>query len=57
MKSLLEKLPSFGAIVAAADCPICFLALATVGSVFGLGANAAFENQLIIERWSRLSEQ
>ena len=48
MKAQLEKLPSFGAIVAAAGCPICFPALAAVGSVFGLGAIAAYESQLII---------
>ena len=48
MKSQLEKLPSFGAIVAAAGCPICFPALAAIGSVFGLGALAAYENELII---------
>ena len=37
-----------GAIVAAAGCPICFPALAAVGSVFGLGALAAYESQFLI---------
>jgi mercuric ion transport protein len=48
MKQLLEKAPSVGAIVAAAGCPVCFPALAAVGSVFGLGALAAYESQFIL---------
>ncbi|NIP23548.1 MAG: hypothetical protein GWN81_16640 [Phycisphaerae bacterium] len=48
MKTYLEKIPSLGAIIAAAGCPICFPALAAVGSVLGLGALAAYENQLLI---------
>ncbi|WP_424945754.1 MerC family mercury resistance protein [Candidatus Spongiihabitans sp.] len=48
MKNYWEKVPSLGAIVAAAGCPICFPALAAVGSVFGLGALAAYENQFIL---------
>ncbi len=48
MKHYWEKVPSFGAIVAAAGCPICFPALAAVGSVFGLSALAAYENQFIL---------
>ena len=48
MKSYIEKIPSIGAIIAAAGCPICFTALAAVGSVFGLGALAAFESQFLI---------
>lgn len=47
-KTYLEKVPSIGAIVAAAGCPICFPALAAVGSVFGLGALAAYESQFLI---------
>ena len=47
-KALLDKLPSVGAIVVAAGCPICFPALAGVGSIFGLGALAAYEGQFII---------
>ena len=48
MKSYIEKIPSIGAIIAAAGCPICFPALAAVGSVFGLGALAAYESQFLI---------
>jgi mercuric ion transport protein len=47
-KSYLEKVPSIGAIIAAAGCPICFPALAAIGSMFGLGALAAYENQFLI---------
>jgi mercuric ion transport protein len=48
MKQLLEKIPSVGAIVAAAGCPVCFPVLAGVGSAFGLGALAAYESQFIL---------
>jgi mercuric ion transport protein len=48
MKENLDKLPAFGAVIAAAGCPVCFPALAAVGSVFGIGALAAYESQLII---------
>jgi len=43
MKNKLEKFGSFGAIVAAAACPICFPKLALIGALFGLGALAPFE--------------
>ena len=43
MKNKLEKFGSFGAIVAAAACPICFPKLALLGALFGLGALAPFE--------------
>lgn len=39
----LEKLGSFGAVLAAAACPICFPKLAMLGTVFGLGILAPFE--------------
>ena len=48
MKKLLEIAPSIGAVIAAAGCPICFPALAAVGSLFGLGAFAAYESQFIV---------
>ncbi len=48
VKQVLEKLPSVGAIIAAAGCPVCFPGLAAFGSVFGLGALAAYESQFII---------
>ena len=43
MKNTLEKFGSFGAIIAAAACPICFPKLAFLGTVFGLGVLAPFE--------------
>ena len=43
MKNTLEKFGSFGAIIAAAACPICFPKLALLGTVFGLGVLAPFE--------------
>jgi len=48
MKPYIEKIPSIGAIIAAAGCPICFPALAAIGSVFGLGSLAAYESQFLI---------
>jgi hypothetical protein len=48
MKSYLDKLGSFGAVIAAAACPICFPKLALLGAFFGLGGLAAYESQLII---------
>lgn len=45
---LTDKLGSFGAIVAAAACPICFPKLALIGAFFGLGAFSAYEYQLLI---------
>jgi mercuric ion transport protein len=43
MKNPLEKFGSFGAIVAAAACPICFPKLALLGALFGFGVLAPFE--------------
>ena len=43
MQSKLEKLGSFGGIVAAAACPICFPKLALIGALFGFGALAKYE--------------
>ena len=43
MQNKLEKFSSFGAIVAAAACPICLPKLALLGALFGLGALAAYE--------------
>jgi hypothetical protein len=39
----LENYGSFGAIVAAAACPICFPKLALIGAYIGLGALARYE--------------
>ena len=46
MQNKLEKFGSFGAIVAAAACPICFPKLALFGALFGLGALTQFETAL-----------
>lgn len=43
MKNKLEKLGSFGTIVAAAACPVCFPKLALLGALFGLGALKKYE--------------
>lgn len=43
MKVKMEKFGSFGAIVAAAACPICFPKLALIGAVFGFGFLAKYE--------------
>jgi len=43
MRNKLEKFGSFGAIIAAAACPICFPKLALLGALFGLGALAKYE--------------
>ena len=43
MRSKLEKIGSFGAIVAAAACPICFPKLALIGALFGFGVLAKYE--------------
>ena len=43
MQNKLEKFGSFGAIFAAAACPICFPKLALLGALFGLGALAPYE--------------
>lgn len=43
MRIKLENYGSFGAIVAAAACPICFPKLALIGAYLGLGALAKYE--------------
>ena len=43
MRIKLENYGSFGAIVAAAACPICFPKLALIGAFLGLGALAKYE--------------
>ena len=48
MKLHLEKIGSFGALIAAAACPLCFPKLALIGAIFGLGALGAYESQLFI---------
>ena len=47
MKKLaLDKLGSFGAVVAAAACPVCFPKLALFGAIFGFGALQQYETLL-----------
>jgi hypothetical protein len=48
VKTPLDKLGSFGALIAAAACPICFPKLALVGAFIGLGGLAAYEAQFFI---------
>ena len=48
MKHYIEKIGSFGAIIAAAACPICFPKLALVGAAFGFGAFGLYEAQFFI---------
>ncbi len=43
MRNKLEQFGSFGAIVAAAACPICFPKLALIGALVGLGTLAKYE--------------
>ena len=43
MRRKLENFGSFGAIVAAAACPICFPKLALIGALFGFGVLAKYE--------------
>jgi mercuric ion transport protein len=43
MRSKLEKVGSYGAIVAAAACPLCFPKLALIGALFGFGVLAKYE--------------
>lgn len=43
MRFKLENYGSFGAIAAAAACPICFPKLALIGAFLGLGALAKYE--------------
>ncbi len=48
MKTHLEKIGSFGGLIAAAACPVCFPKLALIGALFGLGALGAYESQLFV---------
>jgi mercuric ion transport protein len=43
MRRKLEKVGSYGAIVAAAACPLCFPKLALIGALFGFGVLAKYE--------------
>ena len=43
MQNILEKFGSFGAIIAAMACPICFPKLALVGALIGMGTLAPYE--------------
>lgn len=43
MRNKLEQFGSFGAIVAAAACPICFPKLALIGALVGLGTLVKYE--------------
>jgi len=43
MKNIFERFGSFGAVIAAAACPVCFPKLALFGALFGLGALAPYE--------------
>ena len=42
-----EKFGSFGAVVAAAACPICFPKFALIGAALGLGVFAPFETYAV----------
>lgn len=48
MKNKLERFGSYGAIVAAAACPICFPKLALLGAIFGFGIFAEYETAFFI---------
>jgi len=43
MKNKLGRFGSFGSILAAAACPVCFPKLALLGALFGFGALAEYE--------------
>ena len=43
MQNKLEQFGSFGAIIAAMACPICFPKLALLGALVGMGALAPYE--------------
>ncbi len=45
--SVIERIGSVGAVIAAAACPACFPMLAIVGSALGLGVLRAFEGPVI----------
>lgn len=48
MRNTLEKTGSFGSIVAAAACPVCFPKLALLGAIFGMGTLAKYETAFFI---------
>ena len=43
MKDKLGRFGSFGSLLAAAACPVCFPKLALLGALFGFGALAKYE--------------
>lgn len=43
-----EIFAPFGSVLAAAGCPACFPALAGLASLFGIGALASYEAELLI---------
>lgn len=43
MKDILGRFGSFGSLLAAAACPVCFPKLALLGALFGFGALAQYE--------------
>jgi len=48
MKPGVEKYGTFGVIIAAAACPICFPKLALLGALIGFGALAQYELYFLI---------
>jgi len=48
LKSYLDKIGSFGAVLAGAACPVCFPQLAAIGAFFGLGALGSYEGQIFL---------
>ena len=48
MNLKLDKFGPFGAIVAAAACPICFPKLALIGALIGLGALVEYEFYFLV---------
>jgi mercuric ion transport protein len=48
MKTYLDKVGGFGAILTAAACPACFPQLAALGAVFGLGALGSYEGGIFL---------
>src|SRR5262245_46987857 len=44
----LDKFGAFGSVVTAAACPGCFPALASLGTIVGLGALGAYESQIFL---------
>ena len=48
MRDYLDKLGSFGSIIAASACPACFPQLAALGTLVGLGALGSYEGQIFL---------